>query len=345
MSARRWVMVAGFVAAAVGDWFMAGPGRSFTFGVYAFSVAQLLWLMANVRETKFDLRVAVTVACPIAALFAWRVWPDVSAFRFGLVCGYGLLSVVALGVAAGTRRFWYATGVFLLMVSDVCIALRMVKAPYWQWGIGPLYVAALVALIVSTVRDGRERRMAEPVPAARGVSVVGLGVLAALFFVAAAWMCPESYNPFMRMLSRLGRTSLAKVDYPICHYLFTFGLLAAATAIWRALSDWGGALTVAGLLTIAAVPENVNMTGHNAGCWLAVLGGAMAVVVRARSRLDRAFAGGLIALAAGLGLSVLLHALKVIPFAPAVPTFQKLVIVSFALWVACRGWRSDATSA
>ena len=32
------------------------------------------------------------------------------------------------------------------------------------------------------------------------------------------------------------------------------------------------------------------------------------------------------------GLAVLLHALKVVPFSPAVPSMQKVVIVSFILW-------------
>ena len=324
-------MILGFAAAATGDWFLAGPGRSFLGGVVAFSMAQVLWLAANVREGRFDARLAMAVACPLAALFIWRVSSQVAGLRFGLMVGYAILSLGALGVAAGTRRIWYGAGIALLFVSDVSIALRMAKVPYWQFGIGPLYVAAIVCLVVSTVLDARERRFGETAVASH-VTVGLLGLVAAAFFVTAAWTYPGDYNPFMMMLSRLGRTTLAQVDYPLCHYLFTFGMLVSVTAVTLALGGWGGWLAASGLVVIAVVPENVSMVGHNADCHLATLGGALALLVRRKGRFGRVSMTVLFGVVGVFGVCLALHALKVIPFAPAVPTLQKLLIVTFAVW-------------
>lgn len=324
-------MILGFAAAATGDWFLAGPGHSFLWGVVAFSMAQVLWIAANARDGSFDVKLAVAACCPLAALFVWRVSPQVAGLRLGLMVGYAILSLGALGVAAGTRRIWYGAGIALLFVSDVSIALRMAKVPYWQFGIGPLYVAAIVCLVVSAVLDSRERRLGEMAVASR-VTVGLWGLAAAAFFVTAAWTYPGAYNPFMMMLSRLGRTTLAEVDYPLCHYLFTFGMLVSATAVSLALGGWGGWLAASGLVIIAAVPENVSMVGHNAGCHLATLGGALALLARRKGRFGFVSMLVLFGVVGVFGACLALHALKVIPFAPAVPTLQKLLIVTFAVW-------------
>jgi len=325
-------MILGFAAAATGDWFMAGPGRSFTWGVVAFSVAQLFWMAVHAREGRPDLRLALVVSLPLAALFLWRIVPVVSGLRLELMLEYSVLSVAALAVASGTRRPWYFAGITLLFVSDVCIALRMAHAPCWAYGIGPLYIAALVTLIVSTVLDGREKRLPKLIRWPKGV-VAASGCVILAFFLLAIAAAPEYYNPCLSMLSRLGRTQLAGVDYPLCHYLFTFGMLVSAVTIGCSLTGWGGWLVAAGLVTIAAVPENVNMVGHNAGCYLATLGGTIAVLSRRKTRFGRVSAIVLLSVVAAFGLSLLLQAQKVISFAPTIPTLQKLLIVSFALWV------------
>ena len=330
-------MILGFVAAATGDWFMAGPGRSFAGGVAAFSAAQLLWLLANARERTFDGRLAIGVAFPLAALFAWRIGPAVAGPKFALMIAYSLVSVAALAVASGTRRVWYLAGIGLLFVSDVCIALRMAHIPHWGYGVGPLYVGALVCLVRSTALDGRERRLPVAVRWSRTPVIVGALAILGLFLAAMA-AAPEHYNPCMRMLSRLGRTKLGGVSYPLCHYLFTFGLLASAATVRGVLGGWGGLLVAAGLLTIAAVPENVSMVGHNAGCHLAALGGIVAVLSRTRGRFGRSAVVVQLLVLSVFGLCLLLHELKAMPFAPAVPTLQKALIVSFGLWVFSLGF-------
>lgn len=333
MTRRRLLMILGLVAAAVGDWFMAGPGRNFVTGVWAFSAAQTLWMSANVREGRFAGRTALFAAMPLAALFVWRVAPAVSSERLALMAGYACLSVVALAVARGTRRRWYGLGIACLFISDVAIALRLAHVPHWKWAVGPFYLTALACLVASTVRDADECRTAEGGPISQPLVQAGGGLAAALF-VCGMLVSPGSYNPFMMMLSRLGRTHLAGVDYPLCHYLFTFGLFVAAAAISRALTGWSGALTAAGLLTIAAVPENISMVGHNLGCHLATIGGAWTVGFRSKCRMGRIVRIALFGLVGAFAMALVLHAARVIPFAPAVPTLQKAVILSFALWVA-----------
>ena len=87
-----------------------------------------------------------------------------------------------------------------------------------------------------------------------------------------------------------------------------------------------------GLLLIAAVPENVSMPGHNAGCWFAFLGGLAMLLALANTRPGRRALFCLLPGACLFGLAVLLHALKAVPFSPAVPSMQKVVIVSFMVW-------------
>ena len=333
-------MILGFAAAATGDWFLAGPGRDFTWGVVAFSVAQGWWMAANWDWRRIDGRLAVAVALPLAALFVWRIVPVVRGTKLPLMIAYSVVSLAALAVASGTRRVWYLTGVSLLFVSDVCIALRMARVPYWQYGIGPLYVASILCLIVSTVRGVKERR----IPAGARLSktaVVCAGVICYGFFLVAIAAAPEAYNPCMRMLSWLGRTTIKPHAYPLCHYLFSFGMLVSAAAIVGSLADWGGLLAASGLVVIAAVPENVSMVGHNAGCYLAVIGGAVAMLARAKDRFGRRAVAVLLSLVGVFGFCLVLHSLKVIPFAPAVPTLQKALIVSFATWVLLERFRHD----
>ena len=191
-----------------------------------------------------------------------------------------------------------------------------------------------------------------PPPRPFGVTVA-FGILAAAAFLAAMWTFPGGgYNPLMRMLSALGRTDVNGVRWPWCHYLFVAGMLSAAAAVSTALLscrrfvddarlrilEWGTALNVAGLLTIAAVPENVNMPLHNAGCWLAAIGGGMALLALDRRAAQRVWTVALLSVVAVFSVAIVLHALHVIPFAPAVPTAQKALIVSFAAWIVRLVW-------
>ena len=151
----------------------------------------------------------------------------------------------------------------------------------------------------------------------------------------------------MRMLSYLGRTFIEGVPYPLCHYLFTLGMAFGASAPLylasyfraeataprrRAVVSWGAAVCAGGLLLIACVPENVNMFGHNTGCWFAFLGGLAMLLALANTPPGRRALFCLLPVAGIFALAVVLHALKVVPFSPAVPSTQKVVIVSFMLW-------------
>ncbi|MBR1588786.1 MAG: hypothetical protein IJ658_10725, partial [Kiritimatiellae bacterium] len=109
---------------------------------------------------------------------------------------------------------------------------------------------------------------------------------------------------------------------------------------WReALLAWGGAVNVAGLCTIALVPENVNMMFHNAGCHMAAFGGAGVLFARDRAGRDRAWTCGLVAIVSFFGLFLMLHEIDVVPFAPWVTATQKALIVAFALWTGAIAWR------
>ena len=179
-------------------------------------------------------------------------------------------------------------------------------------------------------------------------SAVAWGGAALASFVLAALAWPGGgYNPFMRMLSALGRTVVRGVEWPWCHYFFMAGLFPSIGAViaagagevtrfsgWRRhATGWGLALNAAGLATIALVPENVNIFIHNVGCWSATLGGVAMLVAHDRPGHDRAWTIALGGVAALFGTAITLHALKILPFAPYVPSLQKLIIALFSLWM------------
>ncbi len=180
------------------------------------------------------------------------------------------------------------------------------------------------------------------------------GGLAAAAFVLAMHCFPGGYNPLMRMLSALGRTEVRLVEWPWSHHLFVagmfFAVLAVVSAVRRAgLSRWGAALNIAGLAWIALVPEDVSMLLHNVGCWLSALGGGIMLFAWRRAeptrRIRRAWTVALVLPIAAMAIALVLHSLRLVPFAPLVTTLQKIVILSFAAWMLFLSARGASKSA
>ena len=177
---------------------------------------------------------------------------------------------------------------------------------------------------------------------------VAFGAISMASFLAAMAMFPGGgYNPLMRMLSALGRTVIRGVEWPWCRYLFIVGMISAAVAVLSSLLScrrlvggtrrrvlvWGAVLNAMGMLAIAAVPENVNMMLHNVGCWLAAGGGGMALFALDRRATSRAWTVLLCSVIGVFCIALALNAFHAVPFSPAIPTMQKVVIVSFSAWI------------
>ena len=353
MKQRTVLMALGFAAAFCGDAllvFMRCGVRTtgFLFGVLAFSCAHILWMAANRHGVRPDWCALAVVVPPVMGLLAARAAYCVPFPPLLAASAYTAVSAVSLAAAVGSRRVFYALGIGCLVVSDVFIVCGWINAPFWHKLTGPIYILALICMVVSLFVRDREPRFRDgggknPLPI-----VLILGTLCAGLFLAAMVVCPGGgYNPLMRMLSYLGRTFIKGVPYPLCHYLFTLGMVvgAAATLYFapyfraeattprrRAVVSWGAATCAGGLLLIACVPENVNMFGHNAGCWIAFLGGLAMLLALANTHPGRRALFCLLPGTCLFGLATLLHALKVVPFSPAVPSMQKVVIVSFMAW-------------
>lgn len=348
-------MICGFAAAGLGDWFLAikaSPVRSpgFLAGICCFAAAHVLWMTGQLKEARPDGRALAAAAIPLMSFAFVRLAPALPPALAAAVVAYTAVSAVGLSVAVGGRRLFYALGILLLVFSDVMIGARMLHVPGCGWLVGPSYIAAECLLLVSCFRS-REPRLSLP-RRPFGV-VISLGAIAATAFLAAMAMFPGGgYNPLMRMLSALGRTAVKGVAWPWCHYLFVIGMLSSALAAFTTLMscrrlvdgtrlrflEWGASVNFAGLLTIAAVPENVNMMFHNAGCWMAAIGGGMALVALDRRAASRAWTVALSSAVAMFCGALALHALRVVSFAPAVPSVQKALILSFSAWLVRLAW-------
>ena len=352
---RRSLMLCGFAAAGLGDWFLAvkaSPVRSpgFLHGIACFSVAHALWTAGQLREARPDVRVLLAVSVPLLSFVCLRLMPVLPFPVSVAVAAYAAISALSLSVAVDGRRMFYTLGIALLVFSDIMIGARMLHAPGCGQLAGPAYVLAELFLVVSWLRRGEPRLSAPQRPFCATVS---LGAVAAASFLMAMAMFPGGgYDPTMRMLSSLGRTVAGGVAWPWCHHLFVAGMISSAAAVSTALLsrrrlvcgarrcvlEWGTVLNVAGMLTIAAVPENIDMMFHNVGCWLAATGGAMALLSLDRRAASRFWTASLLSVACLFGVALALHALKAVPFAPAVTAMQKVLILSFAAWVVRIVW-------
>lgn len=174
------------------------------------------------------------------------------------------------------------------------------------------------------------------------IAALVVALAGSLFVLAAASFPGGGYSPCHRMLSALGRSEIRLVVNPWCRWLFMAGMFVSALgvlAIARSLglSRLGAAVNAFGLVVIALIPENVCELGHNAGCWLAAIGGAFLLRSWWRFEENRCLRiVWLVILMASLlaiGIGLVAHALGLAPFAPWVPTAQKCVILSFSAWI------------
>ena len=113
---RRLVMMVGFLAAGMGDFFLvvrkATRGSSdFLCGVLCFSLAQVFWTAAQAREAHPNLRVAVALGVPLALFASVRLMPVLPPATGLAVWAYALVTAVSFSVAYGTRRLFYAWGI------------------------------------------------------------------------------------------------------------------------------------------------------------------------------------------------------------------------------------------
>lgn len=346
MERRHVLTFSGFAFALAGDAFLvlakAPPGSLlFLCGVVSFALTHLCWTAANLRGIDSVRHAFVATAVPLTMFVAVRLVGVIDGLTYGFLLGYALISAADLATAWVSGRRCYLWGVSLLVLSDLLIGARWLQVPEARHLAGPVYVLAMATMLSSLIsaRSGGMRRLPNPF----SVVLTTVGLSGALFMLAMSIWPGGDYNPLMRMLSALGRTEVRLVEYPWSHFLFTFAMVVGAVGIARTakcvgLSRWGAALNVAGLLTIAAIPENVCELGHNAGCHLAAIGGLLMFVgwVRGRGVSGIATWGWAFALLTpflSLLVVLVLHALHIVSFAPWVTTAQKLLILAFVLWI------------
>ena len=350
-------MLAGLAAAIlIGDLFLAVRGAAttsveFLYGVAGFALAHVFRTIGQLREARPDWRVALATAIPLVAFTLVRLRPPVlPAAATAAVCVYSVLTAVSFATALATRRVLYICGIGFLFFSDLMICGMLVDAPGCNALIHPTYYVSEACLLVSLFWNGEWRFHAERISVRWYALTFGLAAFAC-FFVAMPFYPGGGYNPLTYMLSALGRTEVRDVAYPPCHYWFMVGMFLSAASVvgvwahlvrrigggWRGIFiGWGGALNVAGLCVIALVPENVDVTIHNAGCYLANFGGAAILAARFRKGADFVWTVWFVVLVIAFELCI---DLKAIPFSPYVPTTQKLLIVSFAVWTGWIAWQ------
>ena len=361
---RKW-MLAGFAATfLIGDLFLtflkAGAdmdSAGYLIGVAGFALAQIFWMVGQLREARPDGRVVLALAIPLVVFALVRLCPPVMPPPANAsVTVYSLLTAISFATALATRRVFYICGIGLLLFSDMMIGGSLIGVPGCNSLIRATYLAAMAFVLVSFSLKREWLIRVERMNIRWYALTVGLaGFLC--FFVAMTLYPGGGYNPLMQMLSALGETKVRDVRYPLCHYWFVAGMFLSAASVagvwahlvrrvgggWhRVFVGWGAAVNVAGLCTIALVPFDANGTVHNVGCYLATFGGVAILVARFRKGIDLVWT-------IWFGVLVIVFTLcidlKAIPFSPYVPTTQKLLIASFAVWSGWIAWRMGGNSA
>ena len=358
---RKW-MLAGFATAfLIGDMLLyvreaKQSSVEFLFGVAGYALAHLFWMFGQFREARPDGRTFLSVAVPLVIFVLVRLHPPVlPSAAWMAACAYSVLTAVSFATALATHRVLYILGIGLLLFSDMMIGGGLQGASCCNWLIRPTYIASEVCIFASFLCGDREWRIPIDRLDVFRFAVVG-GALSFGCFCVAAFNYPGGgYNPFTQMLSALGRTVVNDVAYPACHFWFISGMVFAAVSVsrvwaclaagnvgWRRIAiGWGGAANMAGLLTIAFVPENIIVAIHNVGCYMAIAGGVPVLVARFRKGGDLAWTCWLLSLVAFF--TICLEA-KAIPFSPWVTATQKALIVSFAIWSGWLAWRMHKES-
>ena len=155
-------MLAGFAfAILVGDMFLAVIGAStksveFLYGVAGFSLAQVCWTVAQLREARPDWRVFSALAAVLLLFVLTMLMPPVIPVAATVAIGvYSVLTALSFSTALATRRVFYICGIGLLLFSDLMLGLRLAKVPGCGVLVGPTYIAAELCLFVSFFRTGR----------------------------------------------------------------------------------------------------------------------------------------------------------------------------------------------
>ena len=362
-----WLAWGGLASTLLGDYFLAmkdSPLHSngFLYGVAGFSLAHVFWIVFLSRHSKPNMRVAAALLFSLGCFFIARLIP---ALNSGLLSSalifYTLLSVASVSFAYGRHTLSpsWKYGLSMLLFSDTMIAFgSILRVPHVGSLIATTYLASLILITIAIAQGGFRKSSSRIRGIKRAPSTVFWGgTLTLLLFLTAMLTYPgETYNPCRSMLSRVGRTQINGTAFPLCHYLFTSSLLISALVVawfYPALSCfvkgpkrkkcflWGGTLNAAGLLTIAFVPENVNGLFHNIGCFAAVGGGVITLLIltpgKNNPRVPRHIRLGWVAwcciLVAIFQGFLTLHRFKILPFSPYVPTCQKLLILTFILWI------------
>ena len=365
-----WLAWAGLSATMLGDYFLVIKGASlysseFLRGVAGYALAHLCWIAFLSRHARWSSRVAFALFFSIGLFFLARLIPAIdSPHLLAAISIYTFISVVSVAFACGNHRLSVAWryGICLLLFSDAMIAFGIIlRIPWLQNLIGVSYVASLLCIAIAISRCGccpRPQQSFRKIRQAPLFVLLG-GSLIFGVFLYAMYVCPISpgYNPFYKMLSYLGRTKINGIDYPLCHYLFSFALAASAFvsarfypvlscfvkgALQKSIFLWSAALNSAGLLAIAFVPENVDGVFHNVGCFAAVIGGAVMLLLLTPASNNQRVSGsirwGLLAwgliLVTCFQIALSGHRYKILPFAPYVPTIQKMLILTFVAWLA-----------
>jgi len=338
--------------------------HAFMYGVMSALLAHLCWIIFLRRHATLNLRVALGLFASLGLLFAVRLLPAFhdAYWLAGAIALHIILTIVCVAYAFGKHtlsRMWrYAF--CTLAGSDLMLGYNLfLYVPDMEPLIELTYLISLAGIAIAIARCAQKPTQANRIRYLRTVPLIVVlgGFFVTLLFSFSMACCPNmAYNPYMRMLSYLGRTQINNVNYPLCHYLFMGALIISVGIVaffYPALScfvknnasktclRWGGTLNATGLLIIAFIPENTSEAGHNIGCFLAAAGAAVTIITLAFKRNNPKVPsavrwGWLIwgfAVIATFEFFLLAHQFRLLPFAPYVPTVQKIVILTFAAWM------------
>ena len=161
-----WLIMLAFLFSIGGDWCLShrnGDEMMFIAGILLFLIAHAGYLYFGLLNGQINWRLTTILLAAYLSFFILKLYPAIdNRILFLASLAYLLISCFSLGTAAGIVgfqwvRWFYFTGIFLILFSDTVIALREFLAIHTiDFLILPTYYLAQISITSALILKGLE---------------------------------------------------------------------------------------------------------------------------------------------------------------------------------------------
>lgn len=159
-----WLIILAFFFSIAGDWCLSnrnGDARMFTAGILLFFIAHAGYLSFSLANGKINWKLTIILLAGYLTFFTLELYPSSNnQILLFASLAYLLISCLSLGAAAGIKgplfvRWFYFSGIFLILFSDTIIAFKeFLNVVSLNYMILPTYYLAQIFITAAIIRKG-----------------------------------------------------------------------------------------------------------------------------------------------------------------------------------------------